>query len=68
MAEQFSFTILSKKPGYLIFRFDVGAPMDPAVVLSNIGADALELTTEKYLMIRSEMREFYINMALMINE
>ena len=42
--------------------------MDPAVVLGNIGADALELTTEKYLMIRSEMREFYINMALMINE
>ena len=53
---------------HLILRLDVGAAVDPTVILGNIGADALELTTEKYLMIRSEMREFYINMALMINE
>ena len=43
---QSNFTILSKKPGYLIFRFDVRAPMDPTVVLSNIGADALELAAK----------------------
>ena len=44
---QRNFTILSKKPGYLIFRFDVRAAMDPTVVLGNIGADALELAAEK---------------------
>ena len=48
LAEQIDFTILSKKLSivYLIFRFDVRTAMDPTVVLSNIGADALELATK----------------------
>ena len=38
---------------HLVFRLDVGAAMDPTVVLSHVGTDPLELTAGENIFVIS---------------
>ena len=45
---------------YLVLRGYVGAAMDPAVVLGQVRADALELTTKRHYLEKFEISFIYL--------